>query len=370
MVLLSSNKKLLILLLLASSPRLFARKWRDTGGTIVLEEAWTIPELVDQVGNTTAAFGGTNAELRANLLDVHNQRLQGMDASNIDFMVLSCSTPCIQGIADPVAAAEMAVTVNDRLAAVIANNTERFGGFASLAMHNATVAALELERAIKQLGFLGMAFFSMTISNLDLMAASESFLLHSTYSLTVFSKYDVFWQKLSDLDVPLYLHPRNDVDPIVKFQYAHAPFLEGPAQEYAAVLSNHILGICVNGVFDRFPKAQLIAGHFGERIPSDLIRIDTQLLRQIVLGLPMKKNITTYFRENIFETSSGNFATNLLNFHIGEIGLDRIMYSIDYPYVAISDGTAWVNTLPNILGKQNFNSFARQLAIEILRLND
>ena len=70
-------------------------------------------------------------------------------------MVLSCSSPCIQGIADPQAAAEMAVTVNNRLAAAISNNTERFGGFASLAMHNATVAAAELTRAIKELGFLG-----------------------------------------------------------------------------------------------------------------------------------------------------------------------------------------------------------------------
>lgn len=109
----------------------------------------------------------------------------------------------------------------------------------------------------------------------------------------------------------------------------------------------------------RFPKAKLIVGHFGERIPSDLIRIESrksswffvarvcspvlrtlllissvaELLKQVPFGLPMKQNVSAYWRTNIFETSSGNFATNLLKFHIEEIGLKQIMYSIDYPYV-------------------------------------
>lgn len=73
-------------------------------------------------------------------------------------MVLSCSQPCIQGISDPIAAAQMAVHVNNQLAFQISNNTARFGGFASLAMHNATVAAKELERSVKDLGFLGVQY--------------------------------------------------------------------------------------------------------------------------------------------------------------------------------------------------------------------
>jgi len=59
-----------------------------------------------------------------------------------------------------------------------------------------------------------------------------------------------------------------------------------------------------------------------------------ELQRQLVNGLPMKKNVTDYFHTNIYETTSGNFATELLKFHINQIGLDRIMYSIDYPFVS------------------------------------
>lgn len=101
----------------------------------------------------------------------------------------------------------------------------------------------------------------------------------------------------------------------------------------------------------RFPKLKIIVGHLGERISSDLVRIDTreypsqlsctmrlrhciELKRQVPFGLTMKQNVTTYFRTNIFETTSGNFAPDLLDFHINQIGLDRIMYSIDYPFVS------------------------------------
>jgi 2,3-dihydroxybenzoate decarboxylase len=73
-------------------------------------------------------------------------------------MILSCVSPCVQGISDPQAAAAMAITVNDKLAAAIANNTMRFGGFATVAMHDPVVAAQELKRAITQLGFLGVLF--------------------------------------------------------------------------------------------------------------------------------------------------------------------------------------------------------------------
>ncbi|KAH9477187.1 2,3-dihydroxybenzoate decarboxylase [Psilocybe cubensis] len=225
----------------------------------------------------------------------------------------------------------MAVQVNDQLAATISNATDRFGAFASLAMHNATNAALELKRT---------------------------------------PEYDVFWQMVSDLDVPVYFHPRTSIQTILNLSFSHAPFLIGPAQEFAVGLSTHILGLCTNGVFDRFPKLKIIVGHMGERIPSDLVRIDTQLKREIPFGLMMKQNVTTYFRKNIFETTSGNFAPDLLNFHIGQIGLDRIMYSIDYPFVNIPDGTAFINALSRTMIPEDHNSLARGLAIKVLRLDD
>jgi 2,3-dihydroxybenzoate decarboxylase len=78
-----------------------------------------------------------------------------MDEFGVDFMVLSLVTPGIQAISDPVVAEASATAANNALAAIISNNTMRFGAFAALSMHNATQAAEELRRTVTELGFLG-----------------------------------------------------------------------------------------------------------------------------------------------------------------------------------------------------------------------
>jgi 2,3-dihydroxybenzoate decarboxylase len=168
-------------------------------------------------------------------------------------MVLSCAAPCIQSFADPDEAAAMAVTVNNRLAAAIANNTERFGAFASLAMHNATVAAQELRRTVTKLGFLGVLLNDYQQSGAD---GGELSWFKSTSGCQLLTQhilpetplyydqpeYDIFWQTLTELDVPFYIHPRVDINPTLSFQYGHAPFLIGPAHQFTATLSGHVLG--------------------------------------------------------------------------------------------------------------------------------
>ncbi|KAF8064253.1 amidohydrolase 2 [Lyophyllum atratum] len=337
-----------------------ARKWRDSGtGSIALEEAWTIPELLNTVSKTPP-LGLTVDEFTARFTDVHGRRLDLMNEYNIDYMVLSCANPCVQGISDPAAAAAMAINVNNQLAAAISNNTERFGGFASLAMHNATEAARELRRAVKELGFLGALVNDYQQSGPD----------NTTLLFYDQPEYDVFWQAVTDLDVPIYFHPRGNVAPISTLMYTHAPFLKGPAEEFAVTLSNHILGLCTNGVFDRFPALKIIVGHLGERLTSDLFRIDEQLRRSKPFGLVMQRNVSDYWRTNLYETTSGNFATPLLKFHMGEIGLDRIMYSVDYPFVLISEGEAWIQSLSKVISKSDLQSLKRGVAIKLLNLDD
>lgn len=99
--------------------------------------------------------GVTSAQLAANLADVHVHRLADMYQAAVDYMVLSCASPCIRGISDPVAVEVLATSANNNLATLISNNTARFGAFAALSMHNATSAGDELRRAVQELGFLG-----------------------------------------------------------------------------------------------------------------------------------------------------------------------------------------------------------------------
>ncbi|GJJ15367.1 hypothetical protein Clacol_009643 [Clathrus columnatus] len=335
-----------------------ARIWNNTGvGKIAIEEAWTVPDLLSQSASIPPPINQTIDEFLANLLDIHNQRLAHMDATGIDFMVLSCATPCIQGLSDPVMAEQMATQVNNQLAQDISNNTLRFGAFAALSMHNATQAALELKRTVKELGFLGAL-----LNDFQQAGADNSTLLYYDQPA-----YDVFWQMVTELDVPVYMHPRGNTEEIIQLEFQHAIWLEGSSQSFATTLSTHVLGLCANGIFDRFPKVKVIVGHLGERIPSDLFRIDEQLKRSLVQGLPMKETITSYWHTNLFETTSGNFATDLLQFHIGQIGLDRILFSVDYPYVTMEEGATWVDGLP--LDGQDLLQIKRGLAIDLLGLD-
>ncbi|KAG6868483.1 hypothetical protein C0993_002248 [Termitomyces sp. T159_Od127] len=207
------------------------------------------------------------------------------------------------------------------MAAAIRNDTTRFGGFASLSMHNATEAAQELRRAVNELGFLGAMLNDFQQSGPD----------NTTLLYYDQPEYDEFWQAVTELDVPIYFHPRSNIAQVQTLLFDHAPFLKGPSEEYAVTLANHILG------------------------PN---------------GLMMQRNVTSYWHTNIYETTSGNFATQLLQFHMGQIGIDHILYSVDYPFVLIPEGEAWVESLKDVLNEQDLRSLKRGLAMELLHLEE
>ena len=86
----------------------------------------------------------------------------------------------------------------------------------------------------------------------------------------------------------------------------------------------------------------------------------------------MQRNASSYWLTNLFETTAGNFATPLLQFHKSQIGLDRIMHSIDYPFALISEGQEWVNSLADldVLTGEELLELKRGTAIRVLKLND
>lgn len=179
-------------------------------------------------------------------------------------MVLSCASPCAQGVSDPGAAAAMAINVNNQLASAISNNTYRFGAFAALAMHNASVAAQELNRTVRELGFLGALINDYQESGVN---GSTCEIVRNLYLCLTYGRldaatllfydqpeYDTFWQMATDLNVPVYLHPRNNIPLVQSLLYQHSHWLIGPSQEFAVTLSTHILGLCANGVFEYAPS--------------------------------------------------------------------------------------------------------------------
>lgn len=217
-------------------------------------------------------------------------------------------------------------------------------------MHDPKEAAEELTRCVKQLGFKG------ALVNDTQRAGEEG----DDMIFYDGPEWDVFWKTCTDLDVPFYLHPRNPTGTMYEKLWAKRKWLVGPPLSFAQGVSLHLLGMVTNGVFDRHPKLQIIIGHLGEHIPFDMWRINHWFEDvKKPLGLDCKKTIREYFAENIWITTSGHFSTTTLNFCINEVGSDRILFSIDYPFESFADACDWFDAteLNNVdrakIGKDN-----------------
>ncbi|KAG7088694.1 hypothetical protein E1B28_012664 [Marasmius oreades] len=328
-------------------------------GSIILEEHWVSTEESKSITSATIPYGQTIEEFQLNIADIHNQRLQTMDDNHIDYMVLSYGSPGIQGISDPEKALATATEINNRMAGLISNNTQRFGVFAALPMHNASLASQELRRAVTELGFVGAMIHDYQQSGPD-----NGTLYYDR------AGYDEFWKTVSELDIPVYFHPRLNTPALSGPIYKDAPWLRGAIQEFAVTLSNHILRLCVNGVFDRFPDVKIIVGHMGERLSSDLYRIERTLRAQLTPGLPMQQKLSWYWQRNIYETTSGDFTTPLFRFHRQQLGISRMLFSVDYPFEPIGEASEWLESLSEILSVGELYALRRGNAMKLLKLKE
>jgi 2,3-dihydroxybenzoate decarboxylase len=81
------------------------------------------------------------------------------------------------------------------------------------------------------------------------------------------SEFYPFWETVQELDVPIYFHPRysikQDLQPGTK--YGDRKHLLGAAVQFHLDLSWHLYAMCSSGVFDRYPRVQIVAGHLGEK---------------------------------------------------------------------------------------------------------
>lgn len=274
-------------------------------------------------------------ELGPRLTDFQDKRLRLMDASGVEIMILSLNAPAVQAIHDVKRAIEVAREANDILAAEIRKRPDRFAGFAALPMQDPEEATRELTRCVKELGFVG------ALVNGFSQAGSAASALY--YDLP---QYKSFWQTVADLDVPFYLHPRNPLPGAIAAYEGHN-WLLGPNWAFHAETAVHALRLIGAGLFDTHPKLQIILGHLGEGIPAYLWRIDN---RNSWMKAPhryaAKKSVADYFRNNFVVTTSGNFSTSALNQSIEEIGVERVLWSADYPFEDISDAAEWIDAAP------------------------
>ncbi len=319
---------------------------------IALEEHFAIEEtLSDSLGFVPRSH---QQELKARLLDIHDRRLRLMDDYGIEMMILSLNAPAVQAISDSKRAEEVAHRANDVLAEAVAKRPDRFRAFAALAMQDAEGAARELERCVKELGFVGALVNGFS-------EVGEAAVYYDI------PEYRPFWAVVEGLDVPFYLHPRNPLPKMAAIYDGH-PWLYGPTWAFAQETAGHALRLMCSGLFDEHPRLAIILGHLGEGIPYNLWRIDN---RNAWLDLPptypAKRLIADYFRQNFYVTTSGNFSTSTLVEAIAEMGADQVLFSCDWPFENVDHAAKWFDAAA--ISEADRQKIGRQNAARLFKLD-
>lgn len=302
-------------------------------GKIALEEHFAVERtLADSQGFFPDSIW---RELRGRLLDIHDTRLGQMDAHGIEVSILSLNAPTVQAVPDVRAADELARRSNDHLAEQVAKRRDRFRGFAALPMQDPELAAAELTRCVRELGFCGALVngFSQIGDVLTVTYYDDS-------------DYLPFWRTVAALGVPFYLHPRNPLVQHAAIFKGHE-WLLGPTWGFGQETAVHALRLAGSGLFDQCPTLQIVLGHMGEGLPFSMWRVDHRnAWMQLPPAYPAKRLIADYFRDNFYITTSGNFHTPALVNAIAELGTDRIMFSTDWPFENIDHAATWFDAAP------------------------
>ena len=302
--------------------------------TITLEEHFISPGFLAGPGKDFAeqlrSRGPRGVRICDQLQEIGGKRIADMDAAGIDMQVLSLNSP---GVEQAEAAEQLSIAVesNDFLAEAVKKYPSRFAAFAALATAAPDKAAEELDRRVRQQGFKG------TLIN------------GHTRGRYLDDKF--FWpilERAEALNVPIYLHPTVPPQAVVEASFGgFSPSVTGMFASagwgWHIETGVHLIRMILGGVFDRYPKLQVVIGHLGEGIPFMAPRLDKNLPKEMT---KLDRPFGAYLRENVHYTFGGfNFAATFLNLLL-EVGVERIMFSVDHPYGSMAEARAFLQHLP------------------------
>lgn len=310
---------------------------------IATEEAWGPSDLLATYRKMAASKSiddpgfvalwarlGANAQLLARLADIDEGRIRDMDATSIEMQVLSLTSPGVQ-VFDAATANKIASDTNDQVAEAIRKYPTRFAGLAAAAPQDPKAAAKEIERGVRKLGLKGVIINSHT---------RGEFLDDPKF-------WDIF-EAAEALNVPIYLHPQAP-PPAMIVPYLERG-LEGAIWGFGAESGLHALAVIRSGAFDRFPKLRVVLGHGGEALPFWLYRID--YFSRVRPNSPnkgvakLKRKPSEYMKENIYVTTSGMAWSPVITFLQSVLGVERVLYAMDYPYQYESDEVIATDSVP------------------------
>ena len=301
-----------------------------------VEEHFLLPDLLARIPKKAAEARGYFSRDQpyagfsqvAKLTEVGNDRIKALDEAGVSLQVLSLDGPGAD-LLPPREGVAWAREANDVLASVIMARPDRFAGLAHLPLTDPDAAADELERCVRQLGFKGALVRGST---------DGRYLDHPSY--------DVLLARATSLGVPLYVHPGIPPAPAREAMYGGLPepfgfWMSISGWGWHADTAVHILRLMVTGVFERHPDLQVVIGHLGEGLQVLFSRLD----QQYHMAAGMEKLPSDVLRQHVHVTMGGFFIQSSFMATLEAFGVDRIMFSVDYPFGDLKKGVAFLNSL-------------------------
>jgi predicted TIM-barrel fold metal-dependent hydrolase len=239
-------------------------------------------------------------------------RIGVMDAQGIDVSVLSINPNWYD--ADRDLATQVVNVQNETLAEFCASHTERFAAFASVALQHPDLAAQQLDRAMKTLGFRGAAIGG-SVAGRELSDAA----------------FHPFWAKAEELGAVIFIHPQAsgtaDFTNRLKGNGMLGNVIGNPLETTIAL--SHLI---FEGTLDRFPGLKICAAHGGGYLPSYMSRSDHGCVTfpaQCTPGVP-KLHPTEYVKRMYYDSLV--FTPEALRHLVSEVGASHVMMGTDYPF--------------------------------------
>lgn len=311
-----------------------------------LEKRTSVPfyDKENDVIQWTEGVRMPQGELLKKLLDVGDKRVKLMDDEGIDRAVLSCSPGPEQ--LDTEVSIEVCKATNDALSQVIKKYPGRFYGSAILPVKDVEAACTELERCVKNYGFV-------------------SWHTHSNYGSETpdQEKFRPIFKKAAELGIYVYLHPQlPENERMDGFGFTFA----GPGLGFTVDTVTTIMRMIVSGIFDEIPNLKVVLGHLGEGIPFLLDRIDNRIAFLPNPQIKCRHDVSYYFKHNIWVTTSGNMSEDAFVCAKNVLGMDHILFGSDYPYECAHDMVEFLKAIPlNV--KENEQLYCRN-ATNILNI--
>ena len=281
---------------------------------ITLEEHYISPKVREASAAARTHYANFPSHLLSKLESLSDERIQDLDKGNVSLQVISHGPGDIPS--------HICSAANDDLASAISKNPSRLAGFAMLPMSEPAAAANELERCVKQLGFVGA--------------------LVDNHVNGQFYDDERFWpvfEKAQELDVAIYIHPSFASDSMMEhykgnYDDSVATALSAHGWAWHTETGLHILRLFAGGLFDRYPKLKIVIGHMREMLPFQLERI----IPMSVGWGKRDRDLREVWRNNIWITTSGLFTLPPLTCLLQTTSIHHVLYSVDYPFSANEKG--------------------------------